>query len=117
MAPSDARDRMNNAVATPPFFPRALLFCLSLFASIAFFDAGPATAQYVGVGPFGLYLGGHGYYRGRHYGHRSYYRHHHYGRRHAYYRHRHHGGGHRHHGGGHRHHGGGGGPSVTKLHP
>jgi hypothetical protein len=77
---------------------RLLLFGLSLVAAVAFFDAGPAEAQYIGVGPLGIYLGGHGHYRRSH---RRSHRHYH---RHATYHGRHHGSyryGHRFDGGGH----------------
>jgi hypothetical protein len=86
---------------------KALLFGLSVLAAVAFIDATPAAAQYLGVGPFGIYLGGGHYRRG--YSHRHYRR---YARRHAsyHYGHRHHGGGHGHHGGG-----GGGGAPVPKI--
>jgi hypothetical protein len=114
MTARDGGPGMNDAAKAHAFSRRSFLFGLSVLAVVAFFDARPAAAQYVGVGPFGIYLGGHGHYR------RGYYRHHGgYHRRHYSYRygHRHHGGGHRHHGGGHGHHGGGGGGGapVPKL--
>jgi hypothetical protein len=61
---------------TRPFLRRLLLFGLSLVAAVAFFDAGPAEAQYIGVGPVGIYLGSHRHYRrGHHRSHRHYHRH------------------------------------------
>ena len=75
---------MKGEAKTRAFLRRLLLFGLSLVAAVAFFDARPAEAQYIGVGPLGIYLGGHGHYRRRH--HRSY-RHYH---RHARYHGRHH---------------------------
>lgn len=89
---------MKGEAKTRAFLRRLLLLCLSLLAAIAFFDAGPAEARYIGIGPLGIYLGSRGHYRRGH--HRSY-RHYH---GHARYRGRHHGSyryGHRHHGGGH----------------
>jgi hypothetical protein len=83
---------------TRVFLRWLLLFGLSLVAAVAFFDARPAEAQYIGVGPLGIYLGGHGHHRR---GHRRSYRHYH---RHARYHGRHHGSyryGHRLDGGGH----------------
>lgn len=95
---------------------KLLLFGFSLLAAVAFFDARPAAAQSLNLGPLQLNLGGGGHYRGG----GRYYRHHggYHGRHHSYrYGHRHHGGGHRHHGGGHRHHGGGGGGGRAPIAP
>lgn len=106
MAAGDGSPGMSG-VAIGPASRKALLFGLSVLAAVAFFDPRPAAAQYLGVGPFSLYLGGGHYRRG--YSHRHYRR---YARRHAsyHYGHRHHGGGHGHHGGG-----GGGGAPVPKI--
>jgi hypothetical protein len=104
---------MNGEAKGPACSRKSFLFGLSLLATFAFFDARPATAQSLGVGPFQFNLGGGYSYRHRrgYYGHHGGYhgRHGGYHRRHYSYRygHRHHGGGHRRHGGG--HHGGGGG--------
>jgi hypothetical protein len=115
MAARDGKAGTNGGAKAHVVSRKALLFGLSVLAAVAFFDATPAAAQYLGLGPFSLYLGGSHYRRGysyRHYRRGYSYRHYRrYARRHAsyHYGHRHHGGGHRHHGGGHRHHGGGGG--------
>jgi hypothetical protein len=110
MAARDGKPSMNGATKGPASH-KSLLLGLSLLAAAAFFDARPAAAQYLGVGPFGIYLGGHGHYRRGYYRHHGGYRGHHHSYR---YGHRHHGGGHRHHG--HRgHHGGGGGVPVPKI--
>ena len=42
---------------------KSFFFGFTLLAASALFDVPPAAAQYVGIGPFGVYLGGH-----RHYG-------------------------------------------------
>jgi hypothetical protein len=112
MAARDGGPGMNGEAKGPACSHKSFLFGLSLLATLALFEAQPAAAQSLGVGPFQFHLGG-GYYRhhrgyyGRHGGyhrHRGGYHRRHYSYR---YGHRHHGGGHRHHGGG--HHGGGGG--------
>ncbi|QBR72020.1 hypothetical protein CU048_12920 [Beijerinckiaceae bacterium] len=94
-----------NAVA----FPRkSFLIGLSLLTIAAFLDVQPAAAQYLGIGPFGVYLGGGGHYRRGYSGHRY--------RRHSYRSVRHHSShARRHGGGGHRHHDGGGGAPVPKI--
>ncbi|HUI22315.1 MAG TPA: hypothetical protein VLZ74_14880 [Methylocella sp.] len=80
---------------------------LTLFSASAISGGQPAVAQYIGLGPFGVYLGGHRHYGGyyRHYYHHSY--HHSYHRSYRY--------GHRHHGGGHGHHGHGGSAPMSPL--
>jgi hypothetical protein len=110
MEARDAKAGTNGGAKAHAVSRKALLFGLSVLAAVAFFDARPAAAQYVGVGPFSLYLGGGHYRRGYSYRHYRHYRR--YARRHAsyHYGHRHHGGGHRHHGGG-----GGGGAPVPKI--
>src|SRR5471030_2235868 len=88
---------------------KSLFIGFTLLAASALFDARPAAAQYLGIGPFGVYLGGHRHYGGGYYHHRSYHRGYYHHQRHSSYRygHRHHGGGgHRHQSGGHGHHGG-----------
>lgn len=115
MAARDGSPCMNGA-AKGPALHKSLLFGFSLLAAVAFFDAQPAAAQSLNLGPLQFNLGGGGYYRGR----GSYYRHHrgYRGRHYSYrYGHRPHGGGHRHHGGGHGHHGGGGGGGHAPLSP
>ena len=92
---------MNGEAKTRPFLRRLLLFGFSLVAALAFFDAGPAEAQYIGVGPLGIYLGGHRHYRRGH--HRSY---------HHYHRHARHRGSYRY---GHRHDDGGHGVQAKNL--
>jgi len=98
-------DKMARA---PMLCLRVFLFGFTLLAASTIFDARPAMAQYIGVGPFGVYLGGgHRYHGGgyyhRHYHHHVYYHSH----RHSSYRY-----GYRHHGGGHGHHGGGSMPAL-----
>jgi hypothetical protein len=105
MAARNGSPGMNGAAKGPTFSRKSFVFGLSLLAAAVFFDARPAVAQSLNLGPLQFNLGG-GYYRGRgryHGDHRGYR-----GRHHSY-RYGYHGGGHRHHGGGGGHHGGGGG--------
>ena len=60
MTARDGSPGMNDAAKAHAFSRRSFLFGLSVLAVVAFFDARPAAAQYVGVGPFGIYLGGAG---------------------------------------------------------
>ncbi|MGH6838052.1 MAG: hypothetical protein ACREDT_04480 [Methylocella sp.] len=106
MAARDGIAGTNGGAKARAVSRKALLFGLSVLAAVAFFDATPAAAQYLGLGPFSLYLGGGGHYRRGH----SHYRYRRYARHHASYHY-----GHRHHGGGHRHHGGGGGAPVPQI--
>ncbi len=111
MAAREGKPSMSGAAKARVLSRKSFLFGLSLLAAAAFFDARPAAAQSLNLGPLQFNLGGGGYYRGRgryHGRHGGYH-----GRHHSYrYGHRHHGGGRRHHGGG--HHGGGGVP-VPKI--
>jgi len=98
-------DKMARA---PMLCLRVFLFGFTLLAASTIFDAQPAMAQYIGVGPFGVYLGGGHRYHGGGYYHRHYHHHvYNHSHRHSSYRY-----GHRHHGGGHGHHGGGSMPAL-----